>query len=108
MTEKTEIEQADHLYKPGQSGNPKGRPKGKGLSITTEIKRKLKKVKPGEESTYLQLIIKKILDKALDDGNDAMIKQIWNYIDGLPKETIKQEFDDKVTEVEVKIVRNKE
>ncbi len=76
-----------HLYKKGQSGNPEGRPKGSGISITTEIKKKLAKVPQGEKLTYLQLLIDKIMDQALKDGDKAMIRNIWNYIDGMPKQS---------------------
>ena len=76
-----------HLYKKGQSGNPDGRPKGSGISITTEIKKKLAKVPQGEKSTYLQLLIDKIMDQALKAGDKAMIRNIWNYIDGMPKQS---------------------
>jgi len=68
--------------------NRKGRTKGAGISITTEIKRKLEKIPEGQKATYLQLLIDKILKKAVMDGNGDMIKQIWNYVDGKPKESV--------------------
>lgn len=70
-----------------------GRPKGSGISITTEIKNKLEEIpqlknNPENKKTYLQLIIERILKEAVM-GNDKMIKEIWNYIDGKPLETTK-------------------
>lgn len=65
----------------------KGRPKGS-ISITTEIKRELKKCPPGEKRTYLQLFIKRIISLAIRDGDERMIALIWAYIDGKPKESI--------------------
>ena len=76
-----------HLYKKGQSGNPAGRPKGSGLSITTEIKRELDKIPQGQKATNLQLLIKKILKLAIEEDDKVMIKNIWNYVDGLPKQS---------------------
>jgi len=68
--------------------NRKGRPKGAGISITTEIKRELESIPKGHKASYLQLLIKQILKKAILDGDGDMIKQIWNYLDGKPKESI--------------------
>lgn len=76
----------------GFSGNPSmigvGRPKGSGLSITTAVKAKLDEVPKGEKKTYLALLIDKIFTQAIKEGNEQMIKQIWNYIDGLPQQGI--------------------
>jgi len=69
----------------GVSGNPKGRPPGS-ISITAEIKKKLEEVPAGEKKTYLEALILKILKRAIVDESDSMIKEIWNYIDGKPKE----------------------
>jgi len=77
----------ENIWKPGQSGNPAGRPKGSGLSITTEIKRELDKIPQGQKATNLQLLIKKILKLAIEEDDKVMIKNIWNYVDGLPKQS---------------------
>jgi len=83
-----------HLFKPGQSGNPNGRPKGSGISITTAIKKELEKVPKGQTATYLELIVKRILKNAIEDGDQNAIKQIWNYIDGMPKQSIETTISD--------------
>jgi len=73
-------------FKKGQSGNPKGRPKG-ALSITNLIKKELKKFPTvRSKKTNAQLLIEKVLDKAIKKGDIQMLKTIWNYIDGMPKE----------------------
>jgi hypothetical protein len=64
--------------------NRDGRPKGSGISITTEIKKKLAEIPEGQKATYLQLLISRIMKQAIQDGDQQMIKQIWNYIDGMP------------------------
>lgn len=69
--------------------NPYGRPKGAGISIVTELKRKLAKCPPGEDkATYLQLLLNKIMEKALEDGDTAMIRDIINRVDGMPNQKI--------------------
>ena len=77
-------------FKPGQSGNPKGKPKGS-TSIISAIKRKLLETPPNEKRNYLEILTTKILKKALVDGSGPMIKLIWNYVDGLPTQTVRGE-----------------
>jgi hypothetical protein len=67
--------------------NRDGRPPGSGISITTEIKKKLEEVPDGQKATYLELLINRIFKQAIQDGDQQMIKNIWNYIDGMPKQS---------------------
>jgi len=76
----------DTKFKKGQSGNPNGRPKGAGISITTEIKKKLEEVPDGRKATYLQLLINRILKGAIQDGDNRIIELIWKYCDGSPEQ----------------------
>ena len=71
------------------AGNPGGgRPKDS-ISITSEIKKKLLEYTGKEKKKiYLELFIVKILNKALVEGDTSMLKQIWAYIDGMPKQQI--------------------
>jgi hypothetical protein len=71
-------------------GNPGGgRPKGSGISITTAIKRELEKRPEGQDkSTYLDLLVKRIMKKAIQEGDQQTIKQIWNYVDGMPQQNV--------------------
>ena len=71
-------------FVPGVSGNPEGRPKGAGISITTEVKRKLAEIPEGQRATYLELLINRIMKQAIQDGDQQMITRIWNYVDGMP------------------------
>ena len=69
--------------------NPYGRPKGAGISITTAIKRELEKRPRGsDKATYLNLLVKRILKNAIQEGDQQTIKQIWNYVDGMPQQSI--------------------
>ena len=91
----------------GNSGG--GRPKGS-LSITEKIKKELEKCPEGEDKrTYLDLLVKEILDKAVKEGDQVMIKSIWNYIDGMPRQNIGLDGgeDGKPIEAEIKIKAEK-
>lgn len=69
---------------PGNTANPNGRPKGS-LSITALVKEELEKVPDGQKVSYAEALIKKMLHKAIIEGDTQTQKMIWNYIDGLPK-----------------------
>jgi len=90
-SEKTEEKQRlPQWFKPGQSGNIEGRPKGS-LNMTTKVKKALESIyynKNGKEVRADKALIEKILELAIKDGNEKMIKLIWNYLDGLPKQNI--------------------
>lgn len=64
-------------FKPGQSGNPNGRPK-KGYSIT-EWFQEMFNSKPEVKDAIGKSIIKKALE-----GDITAQKLVWNYMDGLP------------------------
>ena len=84
-------------FKKGVITNPKGRPKGS-LSLTSEIKKKLREIPPEfkkEKKTYLDLMVKKMLDMALA-GNETMLKTIWQYTDGMPIQPISNDKDNPV------------
>jgi hypothetical protein len=86
----------------GVSGNLAGRPKGS-LSITELIKHKLNEIPDGEGKTYLELLIERILDKAIE-GDYQMIKQIWEHLDGRPKESVEMSGETRLPYV-IKIVK---
>lgn len=71
-------------FVPGVSGNPNGRTKG--VSITEAIREELMKYPVDSKQTFLQAIVNKIFVKAINDGDVTMLKAIWNYIDGMPKQ----------------------
>jgi len=70
-------------FKPGQSGNPAGRPKGS-LSLTALMKQELERVPEEGKPSYALAFVKKALHKAIVDGDTQMIRTIWSYIDGMP------------------------
>ncbi len=77
------------LFKKGQSGNPDGRPKDS-FSLLTILKKQLqeipKELKGKGRKRFAELLVKKQLHKAIVDGDVAMIRLIWNYVEGMPKE----------------------
>lgn len=68
-------------FKPGESGNPNGRPP-KGYSITEMMKEML-----ANEPKVKETLGKVIITKALE-GDTTAIKTVWQYMDGMPKQTI--------------------
>jgi hypothetical protein len=67
-------------WKPGQSGNPKGRPP-KLISITSQLKEHLCEIDEATEKTKAEIIVEKLIDLALA-GNLEAIKEIMNRVDG--------------------------
>jgi hypothetical protein len=79
--EKQEKARKPGTFRPGQSGNPKGRP-SKGYSITEMMKEML-----GSDPEIKKSLGERIIALALK-GDIAAIKLVWNYMDGMPKQTI--------------------
>ncbi len=71
-------------FKPGQSGNPNGRPRGS-KSITSLVYERLQEKDPATGKTNIEMMIQQILKNALI-GDMDFIKLIWNYIDGKPNQ----------------------
>ena len=72
------------LWKKGQSGNLKGRPKFSLKGILREI---LQDVPEGEKESEARKFVKMTIKQA-NEGDFNSQKLIWNYIDGLPTQTI--------------------
>ncbi len=66
-------------FKPGQSGNPNGRPP-KGYSITEWFQNML-----ASNPDVKDAIGKSIMKKALE-GDPAAQRLVWNYMDGMPQQ----------------------
>ena len=73
---------------PGHTANPNGRPPGS-VSLLGILKAKLEECPENfDKKTYAQLIIERMLSNAIKEGNDQMIKLIWAYIEGMPKQSL--------------------
>lgn len=74
-------------WKPGQSGNPAGRPP-LGNSLTELMRKFLEEIPPGQTLSYRDAFIRKVYKLAMEDGSESAIRLIWNYIDGMPLQGI--------------------
>ena len=72
-------------FKPGQSGNLNGKPLGT-RNFTTRVREALAVVAEGKEYTYEEALVKTVMHKAIIDKDPAMIRLVWNYLDGMPQQ----------------------
>lgn len=71
-----------YKFKPGQSGNPKGRPKGS-VSLVRLLRAKLSEVPPGQRKDYATALIEATIRDALKkDGQSRRL--VWEYLEGKP------------------------
>ena len=75
------IRDEEGKFVPGVSGNPYGRPK-KGLTLTDIAKEILEEELPNGV-TRKEALMRQVAKLAYD-GNETMIKLVWNYIDRMP------------------------
>ncbi len=78
------FQEENGLFKKGNPGGP-GRPKDS-FSLVGLLKDALKSVPEGEKKSYAELLIKKILDKGIIEGDAPTHRLIFNYMDGLPQQ----------------------
>jgi hypothetical protein len=71
--------------------NRNGRPLGQ-RNFTTKIREALEKIADSDKDiTNEVLLIKSILKKAIVDGDSTTQKLIWNYLDGMPSQSMQLE-----------------
>lgn len=86
----------------GVSGNPDGRP---AFSLLSILKAELQRCPEGQDKkTYADLIIKRMLADAIKKGDDAKIKLIWNYIEGMPPQDIKTTGELRIVEAPKEVI----
>ncbi len=92
MSEITETKQKpDHLWKPGQSGNPAGKPKG-ARHFSTLIKEAITKVANDTGTSDDILIVQALVAKA-KDGDLKAVDMVLDRIDGKAEQTINLDAD---------------
>lgn len=68
-------------------GNPGGgRPVGS-VSIVEGIKKMLMEIEPKNQKTYYEMFLIKLFHKAINEGNEQLMKDMINRVDGMPKQT---------------------
>jgi hypothetical protein len=86
-TEKKQRVLPPHLFKKGQSGNLNGRPRGV-KNFTSKVRSALESVADGKGSTWEKKFVEALLDKAVVEKDPGTMKLIWNYLDGMPNQTV--------------------
>ena len=83
--EKNRDKRLDNLipFKPGQSGNPAGRPKNE-FSMTVALREILNEVDPKTKVERYKNLLNVAIGKA-EKGDNDMLKYLINRIEGLPK-----------------------
>lgn len=90
-TENTEEIQKSHLFQKGQSGNPKGKPKG-ARHFSTLLKEAIIKVAEGDDMPADRMIVKQLVDKA-KKGDLQAIDRVLDRVDGKAEQTINLDAD---------------
>lgn len=91
----------EYQFKPGQSGNPAGKPKGV-KNFTTKVREALEKISEGQIEPEGVRLVKAILHNAIEDRKPESQKLLMNYLDGMPLQTIKDiTADDEPTDAEL-------
>lgn len=87
MSETTETKQRpEHLWKPGQSGNPKGRPKGS-RHFSTLIREAITKVAEDTGTSDDKEIVRALVEKA-KAGDLKAVDMVLDRVDGKAEQTI--------------------
>jgi hypothetical protein len=87
----------DTRWKTGQSGNPAGRPKSRTLS--EELRARLQEQYPGKPAaTYGRMVAHKLIDLAID-GEIGAIKEVYDRVEGKPRQAIDISVEDKKREM---------
>ena len=75
--------QSDGTFGPGNVANPNGRPIG--FSLVDMLRKEIQKVPEGQKMSYAEAFLRKMLSKAINEGDHASQKLIMNYLEGLPQ-----------------------
>lgn len=74
-----------YAFKPGQSGNPAGRPRE---AITPYLRDYVQRKYPGKsDATYAEMIAKALVDCAIR-GEIAAIREVFDRLDGKPRQPV--------------------
>lgn len=82
---KTLLDPITKKFAKGNPGGP-GRPKGS-YSLVEAIRRKLEEIPEGKDKTYGEYFIEQVMKKTVVEGDVAMMRDILNRVDGMPKQS---------------------
>src|SRR5262249_55634659 len=86
-----------HAWKPGQSGNPAGRPKSRTLS--EHLRDRLKEQFPSRsDATYGRMVAEALVDRAIN-GDVMAIREVYDRVEGKPKQTIDVNVEERKREM---------
>lgn len=86
--------------------NLNGRPKGS-VSIVEGIRQKLEDVDPKSKKVWLDSFLDKLFEKAVKEGNEQLMRDMINRVDGMPKQSTDiTSGGDKIEPVLVKFLNN--
>lgn len=74
-------------FKPGQSGNPKGKPPG-AKNFSTKFVEAINKIADGTQSTYEELFIKAILKQSIEQRDARIMVEMWRQLAGAPAQKV--------------------
>jgi hypothetical protein len=63
------------------------------FSLKRLVREKLEEIEPRNRKTFAELLVSKLIKKAIVDEDDASIKLIFNYLEGMPKQTMEGNID---------------
>ena len=76
----------EHRFKPGQSGNPAGAPKGS-VRLRPLLLQKLAEVPPGDRRSYAELLIQRTIADAISRDGPSR-KMVWEVLEGRPRQAL--------------------
>lgn len=89
-------------FKPGQSGNPTGRPKGV-ISLTKILRDKMNEMAPGQQRTYAEAFITGLLDDAINKRKGLAQAIVYDRYEGKAPQTVVLEGGETPVGVDVKV-----
>jgi hypothetical protein len=63
------------------------------FSLKRLVREKLEEIEPRNKKTYAELLVNQVIKKAIVNGDDTSIKLIFNYLEGMPKQTLEGNVD---------------
>lgn len=92
-------------FQPGESGNPNGRPPGKSFKAILEklldleasdedkTDEEIKKMFPDGKVTKREILMTRLLIRALRDPDSKSMERLLNRVDGLPRQSIDHKIE---------------